>query len=125
MYHLLLIKSELTKNLKMKEVEEVDEVAEVIEVEEDHRRQGHLTAIKEEVGHLEEAEMVYPMDSSLSPQKNKLWVIRINVVAEEIVEEDSREVIIEEVEVEAVATKSISREESKSKLMTKTRLNNS
>ena len=69
--------------------------------------------------------MVYLMDSSLSPQKNKLWVIRINVVAEEIVEEDSREVIIEEVEVEAVATKSISREESKSKLMTKTRLNNS
>ena len=69
--------------------------------------------------------MVYLMDSSLSPQKNKLWVIRINVVAEEIVEEDSREVIIEEVEVEAVATKSISREESRSKLMTKTRLNNS
>ena len=47
------------------------------------------------------------------------------MVAEEIVVEDSREVIIEEVEEEAVATRNISREENKSKLTTKTRLNNS
>ena len=124
-YHLLPIRAELTKTLKMKEVEEVDVVAEVIEVGEDHRQLGLLTAPKEEVSHLEEAEMVCLMDSFLKPQKTKNWVSRIIVVAEEIVVEDSREVIIEEAEEEAVATRNISREESKSKLTTKTRLNNS
>ena len=63
--------AELTKTLKLKEVEEVDVVVEVIEVGEDHRQLGLLTALKEEVSHLEEVEMVCLMDSFLKPQKIK------------------------------------------------------
>ena len=64
--------AEMKKKLKMREVEEVDVVVEVIEVGEDHRQLGLLTAPKEEVGHLEEVEMVCLMDSFLRPQKTKI-----------------------------------------------------
>ena len=55
----------------MKEAEEVDVVVEVIEVGEDHRQLALLAALKEEVSHLEEVEMVCLMDSFLKPQKTK------------------------------------------------------
>ena len=117
-------------SLRMTEV--VVEVEEEVEV--DHKPLA-LATIKVEGDHLPEAMMAYLWDLFLKQmQPNTIMVTRIYVVVEVIVVEEEIEVAEEnEVEVnrelnkegvEAEATKSISRKESKSTKRTKMKLKN-